>query len=90
MIPAFEPEFEQAGAWNQVHKIMQGLTRRLRAPGENVRSLALMYVYGRVARLLLELAVGQVGFFCLRFSPYTDTETCRLDFRVRHQTDIRI
>ena len=42
-------------------KIMQGLTRRLRALSENVRSLALMDVYGRVARLLLELAVDQEG-----------------------------
>lgn len=37
-------------------KIIQGLTQRLRALSENVRSLALMDVYGRVARLLLELA----------------------------------
>ncbi len=42
-------------------KIMQGLTRQLRALSENVRSLALMDVYGRVARLLLELAVDQGG-----------------------------
>ncbi len=40
-------------------KIMQGLTQRLRALSENVRSLALMDVYGRVARLLLELAVDK-------------------------------
>jgi CRP/FNR family cyclic AMP-dependent transcriptional regulator len=40
-------------------KVMQGLTRRLRALSDNVRSLALMDVYGRVARLLLELAVEQ-------------------------------
>ena len=40
-------------------KVMQGLTRRLRALSENVRSLALMDVYGRVARLLLDLAVDQ-------------------------------
>jgi hypothetical protein len=40
---------------------MQGLTRRLRALSENVRSLALMDVYGRVARLLLELAVDREG-----------------------------
>ncbi len=38
-------------------KIMQVLTRRLRVLSENIRSLALMDVYGRVARLLLELAV---------------------------------
>jgi CRP/FNR family cyclic AMP-dependent transcriptional regulator len=40
---------------------MQGLARRLRALSENVRSLALMDVYGRVARLLLDLAVDQEG-----------------------------
>ena len=40
-------------------KIMQGLTQRLRALSDNVRSLALMDVYGRVARLLLEEAVDQ-------------------------------
>jgi len=38
-------------------KIMQGLTQRLRALSDNVRSLALMDVYGRVARLLLDEAV---------------------------------
>lgn len=42
-------------------KVMQGLTRRLRALSENVRSLALMDVYGRMARLLLELAVDREG-----------------------------
>lgn len=40
-------------------KIIQGLTQRLRTLSENVRSLALMDVYGRVARLLLELAEKQ-------------------------------
>ena len=40
-------------------KIIQGLTQRLRALSENIRSLALMDVYGRVARLLLELAEEQ-------------------------------
>lgn len=39
--------------------IIQGLTTRLRALSENVRSLALMDVYGRVARLLMELASEQ-------------------------------
>lgn len=39
--------------------IIQRLTARLRALSENVRSLALMDVYGRVARLLMELAVEQ-------------------------------
>ncbi len=42
-------------------KIMQGLTQRLRALSNNVRSLALMDVYGRVARLLLDEAVDQNG-----------------------------
>jgi CRP/FNR family cyclic AMP-dependent transcriptional regulator len=37
-------------------KIMRGLVKRLRALTENVRSLALMDVYGRVARLLLKLS----------------------------------
>jgi CRP/FNR family cyclic AMP-dependent transcriptional regulator len=37
-------------------KVMRGLARRLRELTENVRSLALMDVYGRVARLLLEMA----------------------------------
>lgn len=36
--------------------VMRGLARRLRELTENVRSLALMDVYGRVARLLLEMA----------------------------------
>ena len=42
-------------------KIMQGLAQRLRALSDDVRSLALMDVYGRVARLLLELAVEKDG-----------------------------
>lgn len=42
-------------------KIMRGLARRLRELTENVRSLALMDVYGRVARLLLELAKEKEG-----------------------------
>jgi CRP/FNR family transcriptional regulator, cyclic AMP receptor protein len=36
-------------------KIMRGLVKRLRALTESVRSLALMDVYGRVARLLFQL-----------------------------------
>ncbi len=40
---------------------MRGLTQRLRALSDNVRSLALMDVYGRVARLLLDLATEQDG-----------------------------
>jgi CRP/FNR family cyclic AMP-dependent transcriptional regulator len=43
-------------------KIMLGLVKRLRALTENVRTLALLDVYGRVARVLLQLArpVGDV------------------------------
>lgn len=37
-------------------KVMQGLVHRLRGLTENVRNLALMDVYGRVARTLLDLA----------------------------------
>lgn len=37
-------------------EIIRGLTIRLRALSENVRSLALLDVYGRVAHVLLELA----------------------------------
>lgn len=40
-------------------KIMRGLVKRLRALTDNVRSLALMDVYGRVARVLLGLAVEE-------------------------------
>jgi len=41
--------------------IMRGLARRLRELTDNVRSLALMDVYGRVARLLLEMSEEQDG-----------------------------
>lgn len=41
--------------------IMRGLARRLRELTENVRSLALMDVYGRVARLLLEMSEEKDG-----------------------------
>lgn len=41
--------------------IMRKLARRVRDLTENVRSLALMDVYGRVARLLLELAEEKDG-----------------------------
>ena len=37
-------------------QIIRGLSERLRVATENVRSLALLDVYGRVARLLLQLA----------------------------------
>lgn len=42
-------------------KIIRGLARRLRELTENVRSLALMDVYGRVARTLLDLSQEQDG-----------------------------
>jgi CRP/FNR family transcriptional regulator, cyclic AMP receptor protein len=41
--------------------VMRGLARRLRELTENVRSLALMDVYGRVARLLLEMSEEENG-----------------------------
>jgi CRP/FNR family cyclic AMP-dependent transcriptional regulator len=41
--------------------IVRKLARRVRDLTENVRSLALMDVYGRVARLLLELAEERDG-----------------------------
>lgn len=41
--------------------IMRGLARRLKELTENVRSLALMDVYGRVARLLLEMSEEHNG-----------------------------
>lgn len=51
---AFEKCMEEHPA--MAVKVMRGLARRLRELTENVRSLALMDVYGRVARLLLEMA----------------------------------
>lgn len=42
-------------------QLMKGLTRRLRSLTDNVRNLALMDVYGRVAQLLLTLAAEQGG-----------------------------
>jgi len=42
-------------------KVIRGLARRLRELTENVRSLALMDVYGRVARVLLEMAEEKDG-----------------------------
>ncbi|MDH3326457.1 MAG: Crp/Fnr family transcriptional regulator [Gammaproteobacteria bacterium] len=45
--------------------IIQGLTGRLRALSENVRSLALMDVYGRVAHTLLEMAHEQDGHWVI-------------------------
>jgi len=41
--------------------VIRGLIKRLRAATDNVRSLALMDVYGRVARVLLQLAEQDNG-----------------------------
>jgi CRP/FNR family cyclic AMP-dependent transcriptional regulator len=46
--------------------VMRKLARRVRDLTENVRSLALMDVYGRVARLLLELAEEEDGKLVIR------------------------
>jgi CRP/FNR family cyclic AMP-dependent transcriptional regulator len=42
-------------------KLMQILVRRLREADRNIESLALLDVYGRVARLLLELSEDDEG-----------------------------
>lgn len=42
-------------------KLMQILVRRLREADRNIESLALLDVYGRVARLLLDLSVEEDG-----------------------------
>lgn len=47
-------------------QIIRGLVRRLRTATESVRSLALMDVYGRVARLLLQLAKPENGHLVIR------------------------
>ena len=49
--------------------VMKKLAHRVRELTENVRSLALMDVYGRVARLLLELAEEQDGRQVIAESP---------------------
>lgn len=41
--------------------LMRGVAERLRATTENVKSLALMDVYGRIARTLLQLAKEEEG-----------------------------
>jgi CRP/FNR family cyclic AMP-dependent transcriptional regulator len=46
--------------------VIRGLAARLRKSTENVRSLALLDVYGRVARLLLELAEDDNGRLTIR------------------------
>jgi CRP/FNR family cyclic AMP-dependent transcriptional regulator len=47
-------------------QIIRGLINRLRIATENVRSLALLDVYGRVARLLLQLAEPEDGQLVVR------------------------
>jgi CRP/FNR family cyclic AMP-dependent transcriptional regulator len=42
-------------------KLMQILVRRLRAADRNIESLALLDVYGRVARLLLDMSEEENG-----------------------------
>ena len=42
-------------------KLINRLMQRVRALTDNIRSLALLDVYGRVARLLLDMAVEQDG-----------------------------
>jgi CRP/FNR family cyclic AMP-dependent transcriptional regulator len=53
-------EFLQTHPAFSIH-LVEMFIRRTRALTENVKSLALMDVYGRVARMLLELAVEQNG-----------------------------
>lgn len=53
--------------------LIRDLIRRVRALSENVRNLALLDVYGRVARLLLELAEEKEGQFIIE-RPYTQQE----------------
>lgn len=57
--PAFESCMEKNPGISL--KITRGLARRLRELTENVRSLALMDVYGRVARILLDMAEDKEG-----------------------------
>ncbi|MBI3042988.1 MAG: Crp/Fnr family transcriptional regulator [Betaproteobacteria bacterium] len=47
-------------------RVIEKLIHRVRALTENVKSLALMDVYGRVARLLLELAKDEGGKLVIR------------------------
>jgi CRP/FNR family cyclic AMP-dependent transcriptional regulator len=44
-----------------VRNLLSGLTKRLRAANKNIESLALMDVYGRVARTLLQFAEDENG-----------------------------
>ncbi|XAH26176.1 Crp/Fnr family transcriptional regulator [Xylophilus sp. GW821-FHT01B05] len=54
------------------HVVMHGLVRRLRQADRTIESLALMDVYGRVARVLLDAAVpeggGDGGLVCEKIS----------------------
>lgn len=53
--------------------LIRNLIRRVRTATENIRSLALLDVYGRVARLLLELAVECDGELVVE-RPYTQQQ----------------
>ena len=53
-------EFLQTHPELSIH-LVETLIRRMRALTENVKSLALMDVYGRVARMLLEMSVEEDG-----------------------------
>ncbi|HHZ87860.1 MAG TPA: Crp/Fnr family transcriptional regulator [Chromatiaceae bacterium] len=44
-------------------KLLAGLSKRLRMATDNIRSLALLDVYGRVARLLIDAAAEEEGRF---------------------------
>jgi len=58
---AQSPEF----AFNLINKLIH----RVRVLTENVKSLALMDVYGRVARMLLELATDRDGVLAIEAKP---------------------
>jgi CRP/FNR family cyclic AMP-dependent transcriptional regulator len=53
--------------------LIRNLIRRARLASESIRSLALLDVYGRVARLLLDLAVDKDGRLVVE-QPYTQQE----------------
>ena len=53
--------------------LIRNLIHRARVASSNVRSLALLDVYGRVARLLLDLAVEKDGHLVVE-QPYTQQE----------------
>jgi CRP/FNR family cyclic AMP-dependent transcriptional regulator len=53
--------------------LIRSLIRRVRVASESIRSLALLDVYGRVARLLLDLAVEKEGRLVVE-QPYTQQE----------------